>query len=60
LARPRHDWWMLSEAGETTHVRGVRLVKQSGLQGRESGTRWIAAARLATHVSRPLLPGHPQ
>ena len=21
LARPRHDWWMLSEAGETTHVR---------------------------------------
>lgn len=30
LARPRHDWWMLSEAGETTHVRVSAKVEAAG------------------------------
>jgi len=30
LARPRHDWWMLSEARETTHDRVSAKVEAAG------------------------------
>ena len=29
-AKPRHDWWMLSQAGETTHVRVSAKVEAAG------------------------------
>jgi hypothetical protein len=57
-ARPRHDWWMLSEPGETTHVmaeKAIRPLRVESSIGRSEG--WVAPAAVGLAPEDGEAPG---